>query len=139
MIFQLLIDGADRAQIFNPDEENTSRFINLVDIIATLKPEGMEKLPTRELKIISSLDGMETVQAFTINHLEVQLNNFREDDHYTVQWKYSEDGETFIDIEGANDLTFGYQVTMTNANYTWRASVVLVTEDVVPDGTIAEE
>ena len=135
-----LIEGADRAQIFDLDEEAAARFINLVDIIATMKPEGMENLPTRELVIVSSLDGIELVKAGTVNHLEVQLINFREDDNYTVQWKYSQDGEEFIDIENAVDLEFAYYVDMDNTDYIWRASVVLVTpEDLLLEETMPEE
>ena len=135
-----LIEGAERAEIFNLDDEAPSRYINLVDIIATMKPEGMEELPTRELIIVSSLDEVETVVAGTINHLEAQLINFREDDKYKVQWKYSEDGETFIDIEDATDLEFAYMVTVENGGYIWRVSVVLVTpEELVPEEAVQRE
>ena len=134
-----LSEDSERAQIFNLDDEAPVRYINLVDIIATMKPEGMEDLPTRELKIVSSLGEAETVAAGTVNHLEVQLINFREDDNYTVQWKYSEDGETFIDIEDAVDLEFAYMVTMENGTYIWRVSVVLVTpEDLAAEETVQE-
>ena len=125
-----LIDGADRAWIYDLDEEAPARFINLVDIIATKKPEGMEELPTRELAIVSSIDGMEIVYTGTIIKLETQLINFLEDDYYTVQWKYSEDGgETFVELEGENSLTFEYELSMDNAKYIWRATVVLVTAE----------
>ena len=135
-----LIDGADRAQIYNLDDGAPSEFVNLVDIIAILKAEGMGELPTRELKIVSSLDGLETVRAGTINHLEAQLINFREDDKYMVQWKCSEDRETFTDIEGAEDLNFAYMVTIQNASYLWSVSVVLVTpEEALLDEAVSEE
>ena len=88
-----------------------------------------EELPTRELKVTSSLDGLEVVYVGTINSLETELINFREDDCYSVQWKYSEDGETFIDIDGANDLGFEYEVSMENAAYIWRVSVILITPE----------
>ena len=124
-----LVENAERALIYNPDERASKRYISLVDIIAILKPAGMEELPTRELSIISSIDGMEIVYVGTIIELETKLTNFLEDDHYTVQWKYSEDGETFVEIEDANDLTFEYELSMDNAAYIWRVSVVLVTAE----------
>ena len=58
---------------------------------------------------------------------EAELINFLEDDQYSIQWKYSEDGEEFFDIEGANDLSYEYAITKANADYTWRISIVLIT------------
>lgn len=124
-----LIDGADRAQIFILEDDASVRFINLVDIIATMKPEGIDELPTREIKVASSLNENEVIYAGTIDHLSVELINFREDDNFLVQWKYSEDGETFTDIDGANGLEYAYMITMENASYIWRVSVVLVSPD----------
>ena len=127
----MLINGADRALIFQEDEEAPARYINLVDIIATLKPLGMEELPTRELIIHTSVDGMQYIFYGMDVSFETELVNFREDDVYTVQWKYSEDGKEFIELEGANDLSFMTTVTEENAKYIWRVSVVLVTPEEV--------
>ena len=121
-----LIDGSDRAQIFGMDDEASIRYINLVDIIATLKPEEMEELPTRELNITSNIDGYEVVSAGTRVLFKTELINFLEEDNYTVQWKYSVDGEEFIDIEEANDLEYEYTITMDNADYLWKVSIVLI-------------
>ena len=124
-----LIEGADRAQVFNLDEDAPAQYINLVDIIAVLKPEGMEELPTREIVIHSSLEGLEVVVAGTTVTYEAELINFLEDDNYLIQWKYSVDGEEFIDIEDANELTYAYSITKENADYTWRISIILVTAE----------
>ena len=121
-----LIDGADRALIFDLDDEAPVRYINLVDIIATMKPEGIEDLPTRELAITSNIDGYTVVSAGTKVIFTTELINFMEDDNYAVQWKYSVDGEEFLDIEDANDLEYEFVINMENAGYIWKVSVVLV-------------
>ena len=121
-----LVEGADRALIFDLDEEAPARYINLVDIIATMKPEGIEDLPTRELAITSNIDGYEVISAGTKVVFTTELINFLEDDNFTVQWKYSVDGEEFLDIEEANELEYAFAINMENANYIWKVSVVLI-------------
>ncbi len=122
-----LIEGADRAQIYNLDEEAAVRYINLVDIIATLKPEGMEELPTRMLEIHSNLEeyGFQVIYIGTYVTMTTDLINFREDDVYDVQWKYSTDGEEFTDIEGANELSYRYLTDEDNVKYIWKVQVIL--------------
>jgi hypothetical protein len=44
-----------------------------------------------------------------------------------VQWLYSVDGEEFIEIPDANELTFTYVADTENQNYIWKAIVKLVT------------
>lgn len=123
-----LIDGADRAEIYNPDETAFARYINLVDIIATLKPEGMEALPTRELVLTSSLDGQEQVYYGTEVTLNATLVNFQEDDIYSVEWMYTVPGtgSDHVVIEGADQLTFTYTLTEENARNTWTILVTLI-------------
>ena len=124
-----LIEGAARAQIFDLDETAPARYINLVDIIATKKPEGMGDLPTRELVIHSSADGLPFIVAGSTVTFTTELINFMEDDVYTVQWKYSEDGEKYKEIAGANGLNYEFVVDMTNAAYSWKVSVILITPE----------
>ena len=123
-----LIDGADRAEIYNPDETAFARYINLVDIIATLKPEGMEALPTRELVLTSSLDGQEQVYYGTEVTLNATLVNFQEDDIYSVEWMYTVPGtgSDHVVIEGEDQLTFTYTLTEENAKNTWTVLVTLI-------------
>ena len=128
-LWVMLIEGANRALVYNLDESTAPEYVSLVDIIATMKPEGMEELPTRELIIHSSLEGMDFVFEGTTVTYEAELVNFLAEDQYKIQWKYSEDGEEFIDIEDANDLIYEYQIDMENASYTWRISIVLVTPE----------
>ena len=57
---------------------------------------------------------------------KVQLVNFREDDICTYQWQYlDKETETYIDIEGANELTYRYRVTRENFYNTWRLVVLI--------------
>ena len=122
-----LIEGADRAQIINPEDESVIGYINLVDIIATMKPEGMEELPTRQLEIHSSLEdyGFEVIYLGVYVTLRADLINFMEDDTYTVKWQYSTDGEEFIDIEDANELSYRYFTDENTVNYIWKVQVIL--------------
>ena len=124
-----LIEGADRAQIINPEDESVIGYVNLVDIIAIMKPEGMENLPTREIVIHSPLDDTELLVVYVGVDitLTVEMINFNEDDHYTVRWQYSADGEEFFDIPDANELEYTYITDKENGNYIWKAIVKLVT------------
>ena len=123
-----LIDGADRAGIYDEEKEEISGYINLVDIIATKKPEGMEELPTRELVMHSNLEGSMVTKLFVGAevHLWVDLINFREDDRYEVMWQYSPDGEEYIDIPDADKLEFAFTVDMENGNYIWKVITKLI-------------
>ena len=98
-----------------------------MDVIAILKPEDMGELPTRELVIHSSAEGMDLIFVGTMIRFETELINFQESDIYTVQWKYSLDGEVFTDIANANDLNYEFAVDMENAEYIWKVSVILKT------------
>ena len=133
-----LIEGADRAQIYNLDEEAPVRYISLVDIIATMKPEDMGELPTRELIIHSSLEELQVIYVGTRVKIETELVNFLEDDVYKVKWQYSVDGEEYIDIEEANELTYRYIIDKENAHYFWKVTVELITEEEVTAEAITE-
>ena len=124
-----LIEDAERALIFDLDENAQVRYINLVDIIATLKPEGMEDLPTREIVIHSNMDGtiLNVLFVGTKIELTAELVNFTEDDQYEVSWQYSPDGEEYNDIADADDLEFSYVVDAENGNYFWKVIVKLIT------------
>ena len=121
-----LVENADRALIFCLDKEAPDQYINLVDIIVMKKPKGVGDLPTRELKVTSSIDGYEVITAGSKVTFETELVNFLDDDNYVVQWKYSVDGKEFLDIEEANDLEYQFVITMENASYIWKVSVTLI-------------
>ena len=125
----MLIEDADYAEIYNDDPDMASRYIALVDVIAILKPENMEQLPTRELVIHSSVEGMEIIYYGTMIRFDTELINFLDDDIYTIQWKYSIDGENFIDIDGANELSYEFELNEENIEYFWRISIILQTAE----------
>ena len=58
--------------------------------------------------------------------MTAELVNFREDDICTYQWQYlDKETETYIDIDGANELTYRYRVTRENFYNTWRLVVLI--------------
>ena len=42
---------------------------------------------------------------------------------FTAQWQVSKDGENYVDVEGQNELVYGFVVDETNCTATWRLSV----------------
>jgi len=123
-----LIDDEARAMIYNEDSDGDIRYISLVDIIATMKPDEIEELPTRSLELISTLDGLELVYYGTEATLTGMLTNFNEDDKFEVKWQYSKDGEEFIDIDGAHELEYKYVVTEENLNNIWKITITLLSD-----------
>ena len=121
-----LIESAERAEVFNEDELATLSYVNLVDIIATLKPEDMKELPTRSITIVSTLDEGEVHYYGSRVELKATLENFCEDDRYDIQWFYSEDqGEQFNVIDGADSLCYEYVLDPENINDIWRIMITL--------------
>ncbi len=51
---------------------------------------------------------------------------FPEDAVLTYQWQYSENGVDWIDIEGATEKVYTYELTRKNARYTYRVGVETV-------------
>ncbi len=125
-----LIKEANRAQIFEKDEGAAAKYINLVDIIATLKPEGMEDLPTRSIELNSSLAEIETVFYGMRDDLTVTFENFNENDQFTIQWMTSSDnGESFVEIPDANEAEYSYRIDEENAHNIWKVIVLLIANE----------
>ena len=125
-----LIDNSDRAIIYSVNNEMEERYINLVDLIATLKPDDIEDFPVRSVTVTSNLEGYEVVYYGMEEEFVASLSGFEEDDKYTIQWKYStDDGESYIDIENANDLVFAYIIDEENANYRWKVMITLLPKE----------
>ena len=83
----------------------------------------------RTIKVVSSLAGQEEVYEGTRVTLTATLTGFENDD-YTMQWQYTPDGgQTVVDIEGANDSVYAYDITLENADYMWRLCVTLQDEE----------
>lgn len=58
--------------------------------------------------------------AGTIITLSARLTGFEKKD-YTLQWQYSPDNrETWVDIPGANGMTYTYEMSESVADYIWR-------------------
>ena len=120
------------AEIYRTDEKARIRYIRWDDVIITLKPEPEgeeeeeEPLPARSVNITSTITGMQFIPIGAEITMTAELVNFREDDICTYQWQYlDKETETYIDIEGANELTYRYRVTRENFYNTWRLVVLI--------------
>ena len=124
-------ENAEWAEIYRADEETPAQYIRWDDVMINQKPETgdeeeEEKLPARSLEITSTLSGMLSVPIGTPVVMTAELINFREDDICTYQWQYlDEETDTYIDIDGANELTYSYEITRENFFYTWRLVVLI--------------
>ena len=91
-----------------------------------------EKEVFRSVSVKNDLDG----QMFAISGLPYRvtavLTGF-EDTEYSVQWQYSLDGVNYIDIPGANGLSYTYIADSETIRYYW--CVVITT----PDPTVETE
>ena len=84
----------------------------------------------RSILITSSLDEGGIVTVGTEAVLNAELNGFRDEDRYTVQWQYSPDGgETILDAEGADGLNYHYTVNKQNFSYAWRLLLTLLPDE----------
>ncbi|QTE68141.1 hypothetical protein JNO48_13280 [Clostridiales bacterium] len=120
------------AEIYRTDEKARIRYIRWDDVIITLKPEPEgeeeeeEPLPARSVNITSTITGMQFIPIGAEITMTAELVNFREDDICTYQWQYlDKETETYIDIDGANELTYSYRVTRENFYNTWRLVVLI--------------
>ena len=107
-------------------EEEQEQFVKCNALIITAKPEGAEELVIRSVTATSSLEGVEVVYYGTPVTLDATLEGFLEDDIYTVQWKYSpDDGETYYDVENANELQYVYVADAETLTYSWKIVITL--------------
>ena len=124
------------AEIYCVDDKAPARYIRWDDVIITLKPEPEEAeeeedpLPARSVEVTSTLWGMLSIPFGTEITMTGELINFRADDICTFQWQYrTEDSDTFIDIDGANEQTYTYQINRENYSYIWRLTVLVKREE----------
>ena len=118
------------AEIYRTDEGTPAQYIRWDDVMINRKPETgeeeEEELPARSLEITSTLSGMMFIPIGTPVVMTAELINFREDDICTYQWQYlDEETDTYIDIDGANELTYSYEITRENFFRTWRLVVLI--------------
>ena len=57
--------------------------------------------------------------------LVASLVNFRENDHYTIFWQYSEDGQNWISIDGEDERTYTFILDAINCHYVYRVLIEL--------------
>lgn len=86
-----------------------------------LLPEEVEKVE-RSVKVVSSLEGVETVEEGTSITLTAELTGF-DDVEYEIQWQRSTDGTDWEDVDGANDIEYTFDITEETDGYLWRVGV----------------
>ena len=87
-----------------------------------------EKEVFRSVSIHNPLAGMQYIAEGTPVTMAVVLTGF-EDIEYSVQWSYSADGTTFVEIVGARDLTYTYTVNKQNVGYYWSVEINTLEEE----------
>ena len=89
--------------------------------------ETDESIPARYLEISSTMEGMLSIPFGTPITMTAHLINFREDDVCAYQWQYlDKETDTYVDIEGANEATYTYDVSMDNFFNSWKLVVILL-------------
>lgn len=78
-------------------------------------------LSERSVNIYSDMG--DTVRAGDIITLTGELIGF-DDTEPSLQWQY-DDGDFWVDVEGASGLTHAFIATEETINYSWRLSVVV--------------
>lgn len=125
-------EDATWAVIYRADEKNPAQYLRWEDVVINQKPEigeEEEELPARSIEISSTLWGMKSIPLGQEITMTAELINFLEDDICTFQWQYLDEvTDTYIDIDGANELTYVYTIDTDNFFYTWRL-VVIITND----------
>ena len=120
-------DAWGRIQTIPAEEEDPviTGYVLLADVAVYLEDEPEEKPAARMIRLTSSLEGKKAVYPGQEVVLKAELEGFREDDVYTVQWQYSEDGVKFKNVKGATELTWSYTISEENFGYTWALVVTL--------------
>lgn len=126
-----------QAQAKLADGTTLSGWVKLEDIALLITEATEEELPVRTIRVTSTLDEMPVVTVGTEVELRAELTGFTDEDRYTVQWQYTQDGgETVLDAEGANELTWHYIVNKQNYSCAWRVMLTLLApaEDAAEQG-----
>lgn len=114
------------AQMQAEDGTPCTGYVKLDDIALVLDGKQEEELPVRSIRVTSTIQAGTVITVGTEVFLSAELEGFREDDLYEVQWQYSPDGgETVLDMEGANGLTHSYRIDKQNYAYVWRLVITL--------------
>lgn len=57
--------------------------------------------------------------------LVASLVNFKDNDHYTIFWQYSEDGQNWNSIDGEDERTYTFILDAINCHYVYRVLIEL--------------
>lgn len=87
-----------------------------------LPPEEEVEKVERSVKVVSSLEGVETVEEGTSITLTAELTGF-DDVEYEIQWQRSVDGTNWEDVDGADDIEYTFDITEETDGYLWRVGV----------------
>ncbi len=122
------------AEVYSNDETLKTQYVKWNDLIIVKKPESEEEeeeiLPARYIKITSTITDYKYIALGTEIKMTAELFNFRDDDTCEYQWKYYDEvKEEYVDIEGANELTYSYGLTYENIYYNWKLVVTLTNEE----------
>ena len=97
---------------------------------AEVTPE--EEAVVRTISVSSTLEGMTVVEEGTPIILTAVLTGF-DNVAYALQWQYTPDaGVTNVDIPGANDLTYTYNISFENFTYLYRLVVTVQDAEAEP-------
>lgn len=126
-------ENEEWAEVYNPEEEAPNRFVKWSDLIIILKPadeegEGeTEELPARYIEIESTIRDYHFISPGTEITMTAKLYNFLEDDVCAYQWKYYDQAAgDFVDIEGANEPVYKYNITEDNIFCSWKLVVTIL-------------
>ena len=93
--------------------------------------EDTEEPIARSVTVVSSAKDVIDMKFGANIIMTAELHDFKETDVYEFQWYYSEDGKTFIPIEGANGATYEYVIDRSNCFNIWRIEVTIINDDIV--------
>ena len=124
------------AEVYNPEDETINCFVKWDSLLIILKPETEqleeeeeEELPARYIEITSTISNYKSIAFGTNIIMNAELFNFKDEDICEFQWKYYDyASDTYVDIEGANEQTYTYSITMDNYYYKWRVVVTILNE-----------
>lgn len=91
-----------------------------------------EEAAIRTISVSSSLEGVTVIEEGTPICLTAVLTGF-DGVAYTLQWQYTPDaGATNVDIAGANELTYVYNISFENLTYLYRLVVTVQDAEAEP-------
>ncbi len=100
--------------------------------------ETKEKLEPLAVRIFSLHPTDQPVYFGTEITLEAQVTGAAEGE-YTIQWQYSKDLESWIDVPGANDVRYTFVADGETITYAWRVVAERIQKEVTQEDTIQEE